>query len=68
MLRVETSWPFSGDYALANKLIDERERAWEAERGALLQSLENVQRDVSAKMKRAKHCAISWPLFTPNVR
>jgi GT2 family glycosyltransferase/2-polyprenyl-3-methyl-5-hydroxy-6-metoxy-1,4-benzoquinol methylase len=54
VLRVETSWPFSGDYALANKLIDERERAWEAERGALLQSLENVRREVSGKMRRAE--------------
>src|SRR6266566_3349650 len=46
ILRVETSWPFSSDYALANKLIDERDREWEAERSVMTRAIEGVQREV----------------------
>src|SRR5882724_1379734 len=64
VLRVETSWPFSGDYALANRLIDERERAWDAERSVLLQSLENLRRANTAMAKvqtslEESHAALS---------
>src|SRR3954469_3675025 len=47
MVRVGMSWPLSADYALANTLIDERERAWQAERTTLLQAMEGLRRDVT---------------------
>src|SRR5204863_6191896 len=54
ILRVETSWPFSSDYALANKLIDERDRRSEAERSVITRAIEGIQREVAAEVGRGR--------------
>jgi glycosyltransferase involved in cell wall biosynthesis/2-polyprenyl-3-methyl-5-hydroxy-6-metoxy-1,4-benzoquinol methylase len=44
-LTMETSWPASADFVLALRVLDERERRWDAERRALSVELEHAARE-----------------------
>jgi len=51
-LHAELSWPLSSDYAFATNLLEEHERAWQAERKTLFDALERMRGEVRGEVEK----------------